>query len=125
MAQSNIFANQLSSINNEKEFLKIYLQEVSANFSDYTEYPNFIGLDSACKMRWTGQWPQNANEMNQQAGACGATKGALIDEQQTDQQQIMSIEHQLHQQLQQQLCVEQFQLLSQLQVRPRLSSFLK
>lgn len=97
---------------------------MSANFSDYTEYPNFIGLDSACKMRWTGQWPQNVNEMAQQAGdACGATKDAMIDEQQTDQQQIMSIEHHLHQQLQQQLCVEQFQLLSQLQVRSRMCHF--
>lgn len=65
-------------------------------------------------MRWTGQWPQNVTEINQQAGAGAGTKG--VDEQQTDQQQIMSIEHQLHQQLQQQLCVEQFQLLSQLQV---------
>lgn len=87
---------------------------MSANFSDYTEYPNFIGLDSACKMRWTGQWPQNVTEINQQGAGVGAKGG---DEQQTDQQQIMSIEHQLHQQLQQQLCVEQFQLLSQLQVR--------
>lgn len=92
-------------------------QEVSANFSDYTEYPNFIGLDSACKMRWTGQWPQNVTELNQQAGAGGGGVPAKGDDQQTDQQQIMSIEHQLHQQLQQQLCVEQFQLLSQLQVR--------
>lgn len=97
------------------------MQEVSANFSDYTEYPNFIGLDSACKMRWTGQWPQNVTEINQQPSVGGATKGGSIDEQQTDQQQIMSIEHQLHHQLQQQLCVEQFQLLNQLQVRDQTS----
>lgn len=67
-------------------------------------------------MRWTGQWPQNVNEMNQ----TGDDKNLVGD--QTDQQQIMTIEHQLHQQLQQQLCVEQFQLLSQLQVS--FSSFL-
>lgn len=118
-----LFANASASrrnrnIENEKQKQKRKfesLQEVSANFSDYTEYPNFIGLDSACKMRWTGQWPQNVTEINQQTTP-GGTKNASIEEQQTDQQQIMSIEHQLHQQLQQQLCVEQFQLLSQLQV---------
>lgn len=29
------------------------LQEVTANFNEYTEYANYIGLNSACKMRWT------------------------------------------------------------------------
>lgn len=88
-----------------------HTQEVTANFNDYSEYANYIGLNSACKMRWTGQWPQNVNEVQPTSGK------ATINEEQLDQQQIMSIEHQLHQQLQQQFCVEQFQLLSQLQVR--------
>lgn len=84
---------------------------MTANFNEYTEYANYIGLNSACKMRWAGQWPQNPDG-SQQTGGKGVT-----DEQQLDQQQLMSIEHQLHQQLQQQFCVEQFQLLSQLQVK--------
>lgn len=82
-----------------------------ANLPDYNDYANYIGLDSACKMRWTGQWPQNITDISQASG-----EKQMIGDKETDHQQIMTIEQQLHQQLQQQLCVEQIQLLSQIQV---------
>lgn len=84
---------------------------MAGNLPDYSDYANYIGLDSACKMRWTGQWPQNISDISQTSG----DKQAAGDKD-SDHQQIMTIEHQLHQQLQQQLCVEQIQLLSQIQV---------
>lgn len=46
----------------------------------------------------------------------GKTTPTDEQQQQLDHQQMCQIEQQLHQQLQQQFCVEQFQLLSQLQV---------
>lgn len=67
-------------------------------------------------MRWTGgQWPQQTQmlaDMSQQpltGNVCDDPLG------QRQQNQVM-IDQQLHQQIQQQLCVEQFQLLNQLQV---------
>lgn len=65
-------------------------------------------------MRWTGQWPQHANaEFTQDAITPGEDQ---LDTQRPMPNQLMAIDHQLHQQLQQQFCVEQFQLLNQLQV---------
>lgn len=67
-------------------------------------------------MRWTGgQWPQQTQmlaDMSQQS-----LTGNVCDDPlgQRQQNQVM-IDQQLHQQIQQQLCVEQFQLLNQLQV---------
>lgn len=65
-------------------------------------------------MRWAGQWPQQGSaEFSQDALAAGEDQ---LDPQRPLPEQLMAIDHQLHQQLQQQFCVEQFQLLSQLQV---------
>lgn len=38
------------------------MKEVTANFNEYSEYANIMGLESACKMRWAGNWPQTADE---------------------------------------------------------------
>lgn len=79
-------------------------------------------------MRWTGQWPQHASTDFTQETITDADE--QLDPQRPLSNQLMAIDHQLHQQLQTQLCVEQFQLLNQLQVgvtdrRPLLhSSFL-
>lgn len=35
------------------DFILLEFQEVTANFNEYTEYANYIGLNTACKMRWT------------------------------------------------------------------------
>lgn len=68
-------------------------------------------------MRWTGgQWPQQTQmlaDMSQQS-----LTGNVCDDPlgQRQQNPVMIDQQQLHQQIQQQLCVEQFQLLNQLQV---------
>lgn len=65
-------------------------------------------------MRWAGQWPQHGSvEFSQDAIASDDDQ---LDASRPLPNQLMAIDHQLHQQLQQQFCVEQFQLLSQLQV---------
>lgn len=65
-------------------------------------------------MRWTGQWP--GTQQNQLSGDTSQQiLGTLDDSQRTQQNQLMSMDHQLHQQIQQQLTVEQFQLLSHMQ----------
>lgn len=67
-------------------------------------------------MRWTGgQWPQQTQmlaDMSQQSLTGNVCDDGLGQRQQN---QVL-IDQQLHQQIQQQLCVEQFQLLNQLQV---------
>lgn len=98
-------------------------QEVAANCHEFADYANLIGINSSCKMRWTGQWPAQQlssadlspqqQPQQQQLQQTTSTASNICDEQRP---QIMGIDHQLHQQIQQQLCVEQFQLLSQLQV---------
>lgn len=65
-------------------------------------------------MRWTGQWPQHATTDFTQETI--ADSDEQLDPQRPLSNQLMAIDHQLHQQLQTQLCVEQFQLLNQLQV---------
>lgn len=65
-------------------------------------------------MRWTGQWPQHATtDFTQDNIAEGDEQ---LDGARQLPNQMMAIDHNLHQQLQQQFCVEQFQLLNQLQV---------
>lgn len=74
-----------------------------------------MGINSACKMRWAGQWPQHGGPDLFSQDTC-VTGDDQSDGQHQSPNQLMAIDHQLHQQLQQQFCVEQFQLLSQLQV---------
>lgn len=76
-------------------------------------------------MRWTGQWPgtqqsqlSNVDVSQQQSMTAGAISTMCDDpsnQQRPQPNEIMAID-QLHQQIQQQLCSEQFQLLNQLQV---------
>lgn len=87
---------------------------MTANCNEYADYANYIGMNSACKMRWAGQWPQQTTTDLSQDAIAGAE--GQLDPNRPMPNQLMAIDHQLHQQLQQQFCVEQFQLLSQLQV---------
>lgn len=121
-------------------------QEVAANCPDFSDYANLIGINTSCKMRWTGQWPTTVS--GQSVGISAQTfceepittshvivSAAAAAAQQAQQQRtgnvsgqpmttggcamdgsLMSIDHQLHHQIQKQLCIDQFELLSQLQV---------
>lgn len=67
-------------------------------------------------MRWTGgQWPQQSQILADMS-PLSATGNVCDDALGQRQQNQVMIDQQLHQQIQQQLCVEQFQLLNQLQV---------
>lgn len=86
---------------------------MAANCHEFADYANLIGINSSCKMRWTGQWPGTATgqqqpldlQQQQNLGAIGTD----------DAQNVIGMD-QLHQHIQQQLCSEQFHFLSQLQV---------
>lgn len=125
--------------------------------SEYaSEYAQFIGINSACKLRWSGQWPANVQNVAAAAAAAAvaghpmsvmsiaqqlATDGddelrqqladvvemqqrvideaeaaRLLNPNQTQAETLMQIDHQLHQQIQQHLTEEQYEMLSQLQV---------
>lgn len=106
------------------------MQEVAANCHEFADYANLIGMNSSCKMRWSGQWPgaqqsQLPTDLTQQTLAgtictsddLSVSSASAAAQQRSQSNQVMAIDHQLHQQIQQQLCVEQFQFISQLQVR--------
>lgn len=75
------------------------MQEVAANCHEFADYANLIGINSACKMRWTGgQWPQQTQmlaDMSQQS-----LTGNVCDDPlgQRQQNQVMIDQQQLHQQ---------------------------
>lgn len=114
--------------------MKFRLQEVAANCHEFADYANLIGINSSCKMRWSGQWPgtqqsQLTPDMTQQSissGMCssGDDPATLAQQRQQQPQQpqqqqqqsqqgpVLSVDQHLHQQL----CVEQFKILSQYQV---------
>lgn len=66
-------------------------------------------------MRWTGQWPGTQQNQLSSGDASQPILGTIDDSPRPQQNQLMSIDHQFHQQIQQQLTVEQFQLLSHMQ----------
>ncbi|KAJ6639711.1 Ankyrin repeat and KH domain-containing protein mask, partial [Pseudolycoriella hygida] len=92
----------------------VALQEVAANCHEFADYASLIGINSSCKMRWTGQWPQQPSILQDLTQHTITTTVCDDPLGQRQPNQVM-IDPQLHQQIQQQLCVEQFQLLNQLQ----------
>lgn len=168
---ASIFSHALTLIPSQSltsiayEQLPIQSQDISASCSEFSEYASLIGINTHCKMRWSGQWPQGTNAAAAAAAAVAGQQLSVvtqqsqqvsqasdmqlqqqdegpIDEQElmiaaaaavTLQQQkidnarvasgsndlkstLMTIDRNLHTQIQQHLSAEQFDLLSQLKV---------
>lgn len=155
-------------------------QDIAGNCNEFTDYANLIGLNTHCKMRWSGQWPINPSATGAAAAAAVQPLGNMVTSAASGDVQIasmslsdddpgaggsaasassssttssamlaavaaaavaqggaggagegtaqltlatnpsgtlMTIDHQLHQQIQQHLSAEQLDLLNQLQVR--------
>lgn len=89
-------------------------QEMAANLNcpdlaDAYAMGNLMGISSFCKTHWGNQWAPAGQPIEQPS-----TSQSMVSD--DHRNQIMTFDHQLHQQIQQQLSVEQLQLLTQLQV---------
>ncbi|GAB0092386.1 Ankyrin repeat [Sergentomyia squamirostris] len=88
-------------------------QEMAANLNcpdlaDAYAMGNLMGISSFCKTHWGNQWAPAGQPIEQPS-----TSQSMVSD--DHRNQIMTFDHQLHQQIQQQLSVEQLQLLTQLQ----------
>ncbi|XP_059621039.1 ankyrin repeat and KH domain-containing protein mask isoform X3 [Phlebotomus argentipes] len=88
-------------------------QEMAANLNcpdlaDAYAMGNLMGISSFCKTHWGNQWAPAGQPIEQPS----TSQSVVSDD---HRNQIMTFDHQLHQQIQQQLSVEQLQLLTQLQ----------